>query len=379
MDDPHTDNRHWSRRWCERQASAASILLLVLATAVTAALPTSATAAPTPPAANATPGPAPTSLADLRAQAAAVRSQINLLDVQAEVTIEQYDAARAALDTVSGHLATARMQLGTAQNQLAGEQAVLAQRAASMYKTGSLSLLDVLLSTGDFTDLETQIHFYRYLSEEDAANVKRVQDLVASVTLLNQHIGEDQARARALTADLSIKTAIIGDKLAERQSVFANLDAAIKKVVTQRQAADQSTTAALTRQTRLLMASLPGTTTQLAGVRKAMDYLGVPYVWGGATPAGFDCSGLSLYVYSQFGVQLPHAATLQARLGTPVPLDQLQPADLVFFGDPSFYHHVGIYIGNGLFIEAPHTGDVVKISRLAGRGATLACRYALHL
>lgn len=351
----------------------------MLAAAVTAALPASVAAAPTPAAASATPGPAPTSLAALRNQAATVRSQINVLDLQAEVAIEQYDAARTTLDTISGHLATARMQLATAQSQLAGEQAILAQRAASMYKTGSFSLLDVLLSTGNFTDLETQIHFYRYLSEEDAANVKRVQGLVGSVTLLNQHIGEDQTRARALTADLSIKTAIIGDKLAERQSVFANLDAAIRELIVQRQAADQRAAMALTHQTRLLMAGLPGTTTQLAVVRKAMDYLGVPYVWGGAAPTGFDCSGLTLYVYSQFGVQLPHAATLQARMGTPVPLDQLQPADLVFFGDPSFYHHVGIYIGNGLFIEAPHTGDVVKISRLTGRGATLACRYALHL
>ena len=74
-------------------------------------------------------------------------------------------------------------------------------------------------------------------------------------------------------------------------------------------------------------------------------------------------------------MDLPHAATYQARMGTPVPFDQLQPADLVFFGSPSFYHHVGIYAGNGRFIEAPHTGDVVKVSVLAGRGTTLACRF----
>ena len=111
-----------------------------------------------------------------------------------------------------------------------------------------------------------------------------------------------------------------------------------------------------------------------------MKYLGIPYVWGGASPSGgFDCSGLVLYVYAKFGVNFPHGATMQAHMGTPVPFDQLEPADLVFFGDPSFYHHVGIYIGNGLFIEAPHTGDVVKVSQLAGRGGTLACRYPIRL
>ena len=111
-----------------------------------------------------------------------------------------------------------------------------------------------------------------------------------------------------------------------------------------------------------------------------MRWLGVPYVWAGASPSqGFDCSGLVMYVYAKFGVRLPHAATLQARLGSPVSFDDLQPADLVFFGSPSFYHHVGIYIGDGLFIEAPHTGDVVKVSRLAGRGCALACRYDVRL
>jgi len=103
-------------------------------------------------------------------------------------------------------------------------------------------------------------------------------------------------------------------------------------------------------------------------------------VWAGATPSGgFDCSGLVLYVYAKFGVSFPHGATMQAHMGTPLPFGQMEPADLVFFGDPSFYHHVGIYIGNGLFIEAPRTGDVVKVSQLAGRGSTLACRYPIRL
>ena len=62
-----------------------------------------------------------------------------------------------------------------------------------------------------------------------------------------------------------------------------------------------------------------------------------------------------------------------------MPLDRLQPADLVFFGSPARYSHVGIYVGGGLFIEAPHTGDVVKVSVLEGRGCDLGCRYDLRL
>ena len=95
----------------------------------------------------------------------------------------------------------------------------------------------------------------------------------------------------------------------------------------------------------------------------ALRYLGVPYVFGGATPAGFDCSGLVMYVYAQLGISLPHYAAAQYQLGVAVPRADLQPGDLVFFDG---LNHVGIYIGGNQFVHAPETGDVVKISSLTG-------------
>lgn len=97
----------------------------------------------------------------------------------------------------------------------------------------------------------------------------------------------------------------------------------------------------------------------------AQTYLGVPYVWGGTTPAGFDCSGLVQFVYAKQGVTLPRVAEDQAKVGTPIPPEALQAGDAVFFADRSGYiHHEGMYLGDGLFIHAPHTGDVVKVSSL---------------
>jgi cell wall-associated NlpC family hydrolase len=95
----------------------------------------------------------------------------------------------------------------------------------------------------------------------------------------------------------------------------------------------------------------------------ALRYLGVPYVFGGATPAGFDCSGLVMYVYAQLGISLPHYAAAQYQYGVAVPRNDLQPGDLVFFDG---LNHVGIYIGGNQFVHAPETGDVVKISTLTG-------------
>ena len=94
-----------------------------------------------------------------------------------------------------------------------------------------------------------------------------------------------------------------------------------------------------------------------------MQYLGIPYQWGGASPAGFDCSGFTMYVFSKVGVSLPHNAAMQYGYGSPVSRDALAPGDLVFFNGLG---HVGIYIGGNQMIHSPHTGDVVKITTLTG-------------
>ena len=94
----------------------------------------------------------------------------------------------------------------------------------------------------------------------------------------------------------------------------------------------------------------------------AMQYLGVPYRWGGESPSGFDCSGLIVYVYRQVGVSLPHYTGALWGQGVPVSRGDLQPGDLVFFNGLG---HAGIYAGGGSFVHAPHTGDVVKVSSLS--------------
>lgn len=93
----------------------------------------------------------------------------------------------------------------------------------------------------------------------------------------------------------------------------------------------------------------------------AKNYMGVPYVWGGTTPSGFDCSGLTSYVFKHaVGINLPRVSRDQQDVGQRISPSQVQPGDLVFKGNPAY--HVGIYIGNGKYLHAPQTGDVVKIS-----------------
>ncbi|WP_275945807.1 transglycosylase SLT domain-containing protein [Clostridium botulinum] len=113
-------------------------------------------------------------------------------------------------------------------------------------------------------------------------------------------------------------------------------------------------------------------------VRNAQQYLGKPYKWGGSNPSeSFDCSGLVQYVYKQVGIQLNRTTYDQVKQGTPVAKNQLQVGDAVFFGSPSSPHHVGIYMGNGQYIHAPKSGDVIKVSSLNSRSDyATARRYA---
>jgi cell wall-associated NlpC family hydrolase len=100
-------------------------------------------------------------------------------------------------------------------------------------------------------------------------------------------------------------------------------------------------------------------------IAMARTKLGDPYVWGGTGPTGWDCSGLVQWAYAQVGVTLPRVAADQWNVGTHPSLAELEPGDLLFWAtdpaDPTTIHHVGIYLGGGLMLDAPHTGDVVQI------------------
>jgi cell wall-associated NlpC family hydrolase len=94
-------------------------------------------------------------------------------------------------------------------------------------------------------------------------------------------------------------------------------------------------------------------------VNTAMAQRGKPYVWGGAGPNSFDCSGLTQFAYRAAGISLPHSSRMQSTIGTPVSRANLRPGDLVFFYSP--VSHVGMYIGNGQMVHAPTSGSVVKV------------------
>jgi cell wall-associated NlpC family hydrolase len=207
------------------------------------------------------------------------------------------------------------------------------------------------------------------------------RELSADRRMLAQvHVREQRTMAALARADaMSASSQLLSDQLdAERAAAQLQLSADDSAA----QASQlQQEIATLASELRPVAPSLfdplasasAGSATGDEAVAIAEQYLGVPYRWGGADPlTGFDCSGVTMYVYAQLGVQLRHYAADQWNDLPHVDPAQLQPGDLVFF-EPRWNGpgHVGIYTGGDSFIEAPHTGDVVKIASLSQEAAAL--------
>ena len=327
--------------------------------------------------ANADPG----SVAAKQAQAQQVLGQIQQIDRSLGGAVEAYNLANVRLHKIEGDLRENKKQLTIARSNLNVAQKSLAARLVTAYtSTQDNSTLAVLLGSSSFEDMLNRVEEINSTSSQDASIVQQVKSSKAAIQRHQLELRNAHAQQQQVVAQRAAQKQHIESQLAQRRQLLSSIRGEIVRIKAAEAAQQRQLQAAA--QARLASAppsppvtgvgvgaSTPeGSTVAPPNVHGgvvgiAMHYLGVPYVWGGASPRGFDCSGLVMYVFAQIGVSLPHSSYAQYNMGTPVSISQLQPGDLVFFAGAS---HVGIYIGGGQFIHAPHTGDVVKISSLSG-------------
>jgi cell wall-associated NlpC family hydrolase len=313
-------------------------------------------------------------VSEKKARLREVQAQLEDVGMRVEKAVEYYNQAAARLETTRAKIAENQRLLTAAEQQLELAQTQLAGRAASMYKTPDTALTDVVFAARSFDDLVSQLDLMQRLGNSDV-------DLVRSVTAYEREIKD---RRIELRADEKSAVKLLAQRREQRRAIAATeaemkaLENGLQEDVRDLLAQQRAAAAAAAQQAAA--AATGGATSSGAGrvtggptppdpggpghpevVAIAQRYLGIPYLWGGASPkTGFDCSGLVLYVYAQVGVQLSHGATDQQRASKPVPLNALQPGDLVFYGNASYSYHVAIYVGGGQVIEAPRTGSVVS-------------------
>lgn len=350
------------------------------------------------------------------------------LNTQLEMASEDLVQIDADIEATKDKIADIEKQRAKTEDELSQARKTLSATVEEMYENGNVTYLEVLLGAMSFDDFVSKLDLLERVSSSRASaieNVTRLQDELdaqqeeLSKTLSAQESLKDQAESKQTTIQTSINSA---------ENLYESLTPSMREAVndeTDKIAGSSSTSqggssagdasaskpagsgsgssaskpskpsgsgsssgsssgsgSSSDKPSKPAGSGSSGGSTSTAGahpqvVKIAKKYLGVKYVWGGASPkTGFDCSGLTMYCYQQIGISLSHSSRWQYEEGKHIARSALQPGDLVFFGPSvSGIHHVGIYIGGGQYIHAPQTGDVVKISSLSSRGDYVgACR-----
>lgn len=287
--------------------------------------------------------------------------QLDDIDAETEIASENYNEARARLDRIRKSIAQAKHDYAVVNKAYKIQVKRLNERAVTIYRQGDDTLWALLFESKSLNELVANVQYLVRISTNDARLLGEIADRRTELETTLAQLKEDEKEAKSLEFELKARKIEVAQRNEDRTATLKNHNQSLLALLDATTASEAAAEVNLANQIELGQLKdvvvTPG-----SPVETALAYRGIPYVWGGASKRGFDCSGLLVFVFAQHGITLPHYSGSQYRMGTPV-TDQLAPGDAVFFGSP--VHHVGIYMGGGYFVHAPHTGDVVKISKLS--------------
>jgi cell wall-associated NlpC family hydrolase len=302
--------------------------------------------------------PTPAAATNTAQQLAAAKAALDRLDAQAEHAAERYNKARLDLASAQRTAVSAQARLARADAELAGLRTQVSNFAAAAYRGQDLSSFFVIANSdpGELLDRVSTLQAVSRSQQDTLAELARARHAQVQA---QADASAALAAAQDTTRELKVQKAAVQRAAQQQMRIVTALRS--------KQAAELQARARAAAAAAASLAVAPAAPPVVRGsggaavaVQWAYKELGKPYVYGAAGPDAFDCSGLTQYVWAKAGVYLSHYTGAQWNEGQHVSRDQLQPGDLVFFG--SDLHHMGLYIGNGQMIEAPHTGAYVRIA-----------------
>lgn len=363
---------------------------------------------PTP--ASASPTLRPQSAAELQARAKELADRLDHMNMRSDQLDEQYNDARLELKGLQDQLAENQAAVDAAKAALGDGRQLARKFAIDAYVSGGSVGNELSQQQGDDSAGRRQTYLsvlqgdkQQVLADLDASRqdlADKEAALAAAKARIDSKVAALDATKKDLTQSIAEQTKLLNDTkgrlgsaLAAEQERRARAAAAVAAAQLARQAEAEQAARARPAAVRVNGNARPATTTTrpddaeetdggsgsggpeitfpdvaasgaaAVAIAAARSQLGVPYRWGGSTPGvGFDCSGLIMYAYGKAGRSLPHSSRALYSMTQRLSAGDLQPGDLVFGGSP--VHHVGLYIGNGLMVHAPHSGDVVRIASI---------------
>lgn len=313
---------------------------------------------------------------DKRAEAARLQAQVDANGRRIAQLAEQHNGARWRLDQAQAQLVAAQARIAETEREHERIRRLVTARAAALYKAaGNGGGLDVLDADG-FSELSSRTKYSSVAASRDDATmlqlVKSAEALEAEKAALEQakesalseqrQIAESRRQIEAANAEQAKLLDKAKGELAALVKEEADRKAREEAARAREEQARRAAAAGAARAgSSFVPANLPAPSGRAAAaVAFAMAQIGKPYRYAASGPDAYDCSGLTMAAWSAAGVSMPHYSGAQARMFPRVPDDQLAPGDLLLsYSDLS---HVGMYIGNGLMVHAPQTGDVVKVA-----------------
>lgn len=328
--------------------------------------------------------------AEKKQEVQAIKGKLDAMLSELDTAVDEYNAAQEAYEKATAKVAAAKEKIASAQSKISTLQGHLATRATSMYRSGSMSYLDVLLGVGSFDDFATVWDTLNTLNSEDADLVAETKAAKAELEAAKKTLDEQQAVAKEQYASAKSYKSTIESKTAEYEAEYNSLSSEYKRLLAEeREAADRAAAAAAAAYTPSTTPSTSagdtsdssgdggsgggsgsgGSSSESSGgsngssiptnggvVDYARSRIGCPYVWGASGPDQFDCSGLTMWCYAQVGIGISHYTESQyAEAKARLSVYSAAAGDVLYRSG-----HVAIYSGGDSYIHAPHTGDYVR-------------------
>ena len=326
------------------------------------------------------------SSAEKQAEADAVKARLDSWKAELEEASREYFLALEAHDAALVAMDEAKARIEAAELRIVDLQGKLGNRAASMYKGGPLSFLDVLFGAHTFEEFTTTWDLLNGINEENADLISQTKDAKQEAMVAHEEFTRQEILAAEKLAEAENIKAKAEETVAAYETELANINEEVKELIRKEEEAEAARLAA---QAAAAAASRSSSSDSSSGdsyrgdgvgnydvgtynsvVEAAYSRLGCPYVWAATGPNSFDCSGLTQWCYRQVGISIPRVDTSQrAAASSILSVSEAQPGDILWM-----WGHVGIYIGGGQYIHAPQPGDVVKIASNMGMWQS-ACRY----